>query len=177
MKVEKTRIKSYGEDIEIIGLTNEDKQELGHWYSYFTNRREDGNHHPGWGYMLGGPIVDDKAIKKGVMFLGNILHKLDEFNSKLKVESMPSKNNVVFKCQNAEGKRMVVVFSHGDLIDFPTTISLVDASDVKSASIMLDKGIILDKLSYYNARTDKLSDYYRKIYEDAYNNKESNKTR
>ena len=38
------------------------------------------------------------------------------------------------------------------------------------AHITLNKGILLDKLSYHNFKTDDINEYYQAIYNEAYGN-------
>lgn len=168
--MENTKVQSLVGCLDISGLTDKDLDELANWYSYFTNRRLKGNYSGGF-YVLGSPIIDKKARKKGLMLFGNILSKLDDFELHLNVESFESDyEDLCFKCINKNGEKLVVVFSIGDSIDFSTCISVIGHDSVKLAKIMLDKRIIFDKLSYYDAETREPSEYYSEIYNSVYKN-------
>lgn len=169
--MDKQKVQSLIKSLDILGLTDKDLDELAHWYSYFTNRREDG-HQTGFGYMLGSPIIDKKAQKKGTMLFGNVLNELDDFESPLIVESLDFEGiDLCLKCSNKSGEKLVIAFQHGDLIDLPTCISLIGHSNVKIAKIMLDKKAGIHKLSYSDAETQGLSEHFKEIYHSAYGNK------
>ena len=163
----KEKVKSVISDITIVGLTEKYTYELGHWYSYFTGRRIKDEDVPGFGYILGSVIVDDKAKKKGTMLLGNILAKLDDFDSVLEVESI-SNNTVRFKCNNKKDDKLVVDFYPGDLIDHLTTVAVIGPNEVTIAGILLDKGIIFDQLSCTRFGNTTINEHYRNIYEEVY---------
>lgn len=169
---EEKKVKTIFSELNIEGLNENELQGLGSWYAYFTDKRAKG-FYGGSGYVLGHPIVNKVTIKKGLMFFSNVLNNLDEFDKTLVVETLHKKGGIRFKCNNKNGKKLVVDFSFGDMMDFPTMLHLIDETTVKTATILLDKGIIFNKLAYHEYEPCEIGlgesgEYFRSIYEEAY---------
>lgn len=182
-KDKKVSVSSKNSELSIVGLSERDIEYLAKVYSICTKRRNKKIELDGIDSRViqGDLIIDKKAKVKGLLFLSNIMNRLEEFDSPLYVESCERgrrhRYDVLFKCCNKKGENLAVRFTEGNDIDYPTMLEIIGPNDAKTARILIERKVIFDYFSYSDARTEPITAYFKSIYDEAYGDGDLSKQR
>lgn len=132
-------------EMEIIGLDETIKENLGKWYAYKTNNN----------------FSKEMSISKGIDILSYLIKQLGNFSDELNVESVnpivkKRIGNLVFKCKDIDDKDVIVLFEYGDNV-YDSTLSVISSDYINQVEISFREfGLIYVAYARNNCKLNKV---------------------
>lgn len=119
--------------MRVKGLSKKDFIDLGKWYAELNGKVKSTINpaYPGITTIDREPKINIITMKLGYYHFEKMLRECHEFNSTINLESLDPKEQSfkLFKSIDRNGNEVVIDFSHGDIIDFPPSLKIMDGNN------------------------------------------------